>query len=532
MRLNRRDFIKASAVMCCAMSNRGANGSEGRLREYHVCLSRRACEENPELLTVVRDAGVTDVWQAAFFYGYWYDTVEGLQKGRAQVESLGLRWHPINVPLGHPGDALGDASGQTPLTPPARWKMAERFDGGKHSGTSLHDPGTAENVAAVQALAALEPDILFLDDDFRLAVGPGIIGGCFCGEHRAQFLQATGFAESAWDELREDALARRLSRVLRAWVEFTCDQLTACFRAQQAAAPNTRLGNMIMYLGAEKAGIRLTDYRDAPFRVGELMFNDASFNPLKGKTDELFSVLFHRRYARPESAWSETTAFPADQLSARNLAAKLATSTIADVRHTMFMSGMTPFPIEHWATIGPAMTKHARLHARLAGHAPKGPFKHYWGEAQRYVGDDQPYSLFLASGMPFETVETLPDDGYTFLSDFDARALEESSLKPGKGALVTRRALAKMPEATRAVGEELPTLFALKHRVVQEGYTGPWVEDDKPAVCAWYPTAGAVLLWNLSEGRESYRLRAGDSAMDVEVEGLDAELVEMPQLRR
>ena len=214
MRLNRRDFIKASAVMCCAMSNRGANGSEGRLREYHVCLSRRACEENPELLTVVRDAGVTDVWQAAFFYGYWYDTVEGLQKGRAQVESLGLRWHPINVPLGHPGDALGDASGQTPLTPPARWKMAERFDGGKHSGTSLHDPGTAENVAAVQALAALEPDILFLDDDFRLAVGPGIIGGCFCCEHRAQFLQATGFAESVRAELLDMSVGRRLARVL------------------------------------------------------------------------------------------------------------------------------------------------------------------------------------------------------------------------------------------------------------------------------------------------------------------------------
>ena len=361
-------------------------------------------------------------------------------------------------------------------------------------------------------------------------MGPGIIGGCFCGEHRAQFLQATGFAESAWDELREDALARRLSRVLRAWVEFTCDQLTACFRAQQAAAPNTRLGNMIMYLGAEKAGIRLTDYRDAPFRVGELMFNDASFNPLKGKTDELFSVLFHRRYARPESAWSETTAFPADQLSARNLAAKLATSTIATWSYDV-MFGMTPF---HRA-LGYHRTRHdgtcpAACQAR--GTCPKGPVKHYWGEAQRYVGDDQPYSLFLASGMPFETVETLPDDGRTFLSDFDARALEESSLKPGKGALVTRRALAKMPEATQAVGEELPALFALKRQVVQEGYTGPWVEDDKPAVCAWYPSAGAVLLWNPSEGRESYHLRAGDTAVDVEVEGLDAELVEMPQLRR
>ena len=51
-----------------------------------------------------------------------------------------------------------------------------------------------------------------------------------------------------------------------------------------------------MYLGAEKAGIRLADYADVPFRVGEFMFDDESFNPVKGKTDELFSSLFHRRF--------------------------------------------------------------------------------------------------------------------------------------------------------------------------------------------------------------------------------------------
>ena len=530
MRLNRRGFLKIGAAACCAAGIHGADASERKTREYHVCLSRRVCEENPELLEVVRDAGVTDIWQAAFFYGHWYDTVEGLRKGRVQVESLGLRWHVINVPLGHPGDSLGDSTGQTPLTPPGHWRMAERFDGAMHSGTSLHPPGTEENVAAVREIAVLNPDILFLDDDFRLAVSPGMIGGCFCDYHRNRFLQATGFAESAWEELRADAKARRLSRVLRAWVEFTCDELTGCFRAQQAAAPDVRLGNMIMYLGAEKAGIRLADYRDAPFRVGELMFNDASFNRLKGKTDELFSVLFHRRYARPESAWSETTAFPADQLSGRNLAAKLATSTIADVRHTMFMSGMTPFPIEHWATLGPAMAKHAKVHEKLAGHVPRGPFKHYWGEAQRYVGDDQPYSLFLASGMPFETVDALPDDGWTFLSEFDARALEEKAFKAGRGGLVTRHALASVPEATRVVEEALPALFAFKRQVVEAGYKGPWVEDDKPVVCAWYPTAGAVLLWNLSEARESFRVRVGDGVLNVDVDGLSVELVEAPEL--
>ena len=121
-----------------------------------------------------------------------------------------------------------------------------------------------------------------------------------------------------------------------------------------------------MYLGSEKAGIRLTDYRDVPFRVGEFMFNDRSFAPVKGKTDELFSCLFHRRFARPELAYSETTAFPADQLSARNMAAKLTVSTLSDVRNTMFMSGATPFPRQHWQTLAPAMKQHAGLHRKIS----------------------------------------------------------------------------------------------------------------------------------------------------------------------
>jgi len=113
---------------------------------------------------------------------------------------------------------------------------------------------------------------------------------------------------------------------------------------------------MVMYLGAEKAGIRLADYRDVPFRVGELMFDDGSFGLVKGKTNELFSSLFHRRFARPELAYSETTAYPANRLSAENMAAKLAVSTLSDVRNTMYMSGLTAFPREHWHTLVPKLT--------------------------------------------------------------------------------------------------------------------------------------------------------------------------------
>ena len=201
----------------------------------------------------------------------------------------------------------------------------------------------------------------------------GESAGVFAQSTKKQFLQISGYAEPKWAELLEDIRQRRMTRLLQDWVNFTCDELTTCFRAQQKAIGNGELGIMVMYFGAEKAGIRLADYPNVPFRVGELMFDDASFGKVKGKTDELFSALMHRRFVRPELAYSESTAYPSDKLSARNMAAKLAISTISDVRNTMFMSGVTPFPRTHWDTLAPAMKIQSGIHQKLAGHKPCGP---------------------------------------------------------------------------------------------------------------------------------------------------------------
>ncbi len=532
--MERRTFLKTAAYAGIGvMASPVWAAAPLDVRRYHVCLSRPVCEANPGLLSVVREAGVTDVWQGAFFYGHWYDTPENLRKGRAQVEAAGLRWHPLNVPLGHPGDSLGETgAATTPLAPPKHWHMAVRSDGGTHCGTSLHPPATEENVEAVKQIAALNPDIIFLDDDFRLAEGPGKMGGCFCDTHRKRFLKETGFSDADWAALLNDVKQRNLSSVLRAWVEFTCDELTGCFRAQQAAAPNVRLGNMVMYLGAEKAGIRLKDYSEAPLRVGEMMFGDDSFGRTKGKTDELFSVLFHRRYVRPENAFSESTAFPSDALSAENMAAKLVTSTIADVHNTMYMSGLTPFPITHWDTLVPAMKKQAKHHAILAGHKPCGPFKHYWGDAERYVGDDKPFSLFLATGMPFEVTDTLSREGFTFLSNFDARDVAEGKLKSVDGQLVTRKNARKTPEGAVSIDEEPAALFRVKEKAIEQGYTGPYVKEKAPVVCAWYPTAGAVLLWNLMPQKKTVHLCVGEKKLPVALNALDTELIQMSELRK
>ncbi len=494
-------------------------------RRFHLCLAPDVFDREPQLLTTIRDAGINAVWLAGFCYGHWPWPLEKLQVARAKLESAGLAAHVINLPLGHPGNALGKIENGFPLTPPRHWKPTVGVDGGLSVGTSLHEPATAENVAALRALRGAGFTRFFVDDDFRLARRPGQIGGCFCAEHRDHFLRRGGYPAVRWDELLDDVRQRRFTRLLRDWVAFICDELTASFRAQQRAAGPGRLGNMVMYLGSEKAGIRLKDYGDVPLRVGELMFYDAMFDPVKGKTDELFSVLMHRRFVRPELAFSETTAYPADKLSARNMAAKLVISTIADVRQTMFMSGIDPFPRSHWETLAPAMKMQATLRARLAGHKPCGPFKHYWGERSRWVGDDRPFSLFLASGVPFEVTGEPARDGWTFLSDFDASAAAEKQLV-SRGTRFVHRPSAKPPPEAEAVAELPDAVFAFKQRIMADLMDVPHVEQNEPAVCAWYPTARAALVWNLDNKPKTLTVRRGQRQQKIRLAGLEAKLID------
>lgn len=505
----------------------GSLSGRSAARRYHVCLNPDVLDADPALLEIVRDAGVDTIWLAAFLYGYWPYSRERLSLWRTRIEKLGLSAQIVNVPLGHPGDSLGSMSGNIPLTPPKHWQQAISLDGHPFAGTSLHSPATTENMEAMRLLGAAGFKQVFLDDDFRLASSPGQIGGCFCELHKGEFMRLHGYSEAQWNELLSDIRSRALTPLLRAWVDFQCDQLTASFRAQQSAAREVQLGTMVMYLGAEKTGIRLTDYKKVPLRVGELMFDDASFAPVKGKTNELFSSLFHRRFVPPHLAYSETTAYPAGNLSARNMAAKLVVSLLSDVRHTMFMSGLTPFPRTHWQTLAPAMKQQSALHTRLSGHKPRGVFKHFWGESSRMVGDDNPYSLFLASGVPFEVSDEPGRDGWTFLSDFDARAVASGQLH-SRGTTFIARAEAKNAQANspiRAIAEDLPSLFALKRELLPQLHQVPVVEEELPVVCAWYPTAHAVLLWNLSEQPQTFTLRFKSTRRQINVSGLDAALV-------
>lgn len=494
--------------------------------KFHLSIFPDALENDPDILGVVRNAGVDELWICGYLFGHRYCDIDRIQRIQQQIKSAGMLCNIINVPLGHPGDALQAESSTVPVAPPQTWKMAVKWDGTRYCGTSIHPPAVEENNQFLRDLQSLGIGKVFLDDDFRLAAAPGAIGGCFCEDHQMEFLRKYGYRDEDWRELVDSIANRNLTPVLRDWINYICDTLTSAFRSQQAAAGSMELGNMVMYLGAEKAGIRLTDYTGVPFRVGELMFFDEQFAPAKGKTDELFSSLFHRRFTSSELAYSETTAFPADRLSAQNMAAKLAVPLISDVGNVMFMSGATAFPKEHWKVLGPAMRKLNEICSKVAGHRSQGPFNHYWGEYSRFVGDDNPYSLFLASGVPFKVTDELSGDGWTFLSDFDARGLISKFSTIPSGSVVVRPESGVECKGARVVPESLKNIFAMRREIMPQLADVPVVMEETPVVCAWYPDIKSVVLWNLSEESKALTVRFKDHYRNVSIEALGIELIE------
>ena len=355
--MRRRHFLKSLALTGGALYYQNMNAAltfneKTNIKTFHLAVSSDILDNNPDIFDIILRSGITGIWLTGFVNGYWYYPDERIAYWRERFLKRGVSVHIIHVPLGHPFDlssptaagALG-IDGEIPNITPKHWMKKTNIDGSSYSGVSIHPPAIEENIRAIEKAKTLGFKKLFFDDDFRLGNYPGMIGGCFCPEHKQEFMKKYGYNENSWSGLIDAINHRDLTETLYSWINYNCDLLS--FKKIQSSVPDIQLGTMVMYLGAEKSGIRLSDYKGTMRRVGELMFDDKMFGTVKGKTDELFSSLFHRRYVIPELAFSETTAFPPEKLSAKNLAAKLNVSLFSDVRNTMFMSGMTPYPVDH-----------------------------------------------------------------------------------------------------------------------------------------------------------------------------------------
>lgn len=68
---SRRRWLTAVAGAALAVPFVGlAQPPASRRRDYHVCLAPPLIDHEPELLDIVRAAGVETVWLAGFFYGF------------------------------------------------------------------------------------------------------------------------------------------------------------------------------------------------------------------------------------------------------------------------------------------------------------------------------------------------------------------------------------------------------------------------------------------------------------------------------
>ncbi|HRP33268.1 MAG TPA: hypothetical protein PKV73_15320 [Agriterribacter sp.] len=500
------------------------SGNTGQ-RDFAVCINPDLILKDPDMLNLLSDAGISAIWIATYFYGYWPYDVEKIARARKLVMKKGMKAFAITIPFGHPGDSLNAGDEQFPLISPSHWPRSTSIDGKLYAGTSVNELVNTENAKALKQVSTLGFGQCMMDDDFRIARLPGVIGGSFDNTTRNQFLKEGGYSENSWNTLLENIRERKLTPMVRNWIEGYCDQLTHSYQVQQKAFDGD-LGFMVMYLGAEKAGIRLADFKNVSMRVGEAHFSDKSFATPRGWTNELFSVLFHRRFIKPEKAWSETTAFPANELSAAHMAAKLIISTIADVRHTLFMSGLEPIPETHWSTLSAAVKMQRSYHKRIAGHQPRGPFKHYWGEASRYIGRDNPFSLWLALGVPFEVIGNIGKnpDGWIFLTDEDYDHLSNNQDKQN---WIVRAGVKHPNDNVVAVKEDLAELWKWRRAVIPalEGKQIPYIIDELPAVCAWYPDASCVLVWSLSTEPVSLRIQYGNQIISQHFQPLEAKLV-------
>jgi hypothetical protein len=175
------------------------------------------------------------------------------------------------------------------------------------------------------------------------------------------------------------------------------------------------------------------------------------------------------------------------------------------------------------------MRKNAVIHARIAGHRPRGPFKHFWGEAGRFAGTEAtPYSLFLACGVPFEVVERPRAAGYAFLDNVDARALAPRLAGRPASHCVVRNSVTSAGADFRVVPEELDALFRFRAEVLEQFPQVPRVQEEIPAMLAWYPSAHAVVLWNPTTQPHAYSVSGGGEKATCALAGLDLALLDWP----
>jgi hypothetical protein len=142
------------------------------------------------------------------------------------------------------------------------------------------------------------------------------------------------------------------------------------------------------------------------------------------------------------------------------------------------------------------------------------------------VGEDKPFSLFLASGIPFEVIDELTDEGWIFLSNEDARSVVEGRVMPKNNNLVVRKEANVKDDSFIYLRETMEGVFTFKESIISSLKNIPYVAGNTPVIFSWFPSADRGILWNVNEEEQKFNIVINDKIIKtVTLDGLDVALV-------
>ncbi len=503
-------WLKGEAALAAdAAATSPSVGSCRPRMAFSVCVHPVEFMENPDLGKLLVSSGIEKVWLAGYFYGQWCYDKDKTLKAKAMADASGLKTAMVNVPFGHPGNSLGEVEKLVPLTIPSHWHYRINVDGQevRHCGC-LSDAMWRDNLDALREAHRMGFREVFMDDDMRLSLGPGVIGGCFCRECVDRYRRQTGASGAGIEEIRRQVRGRIPGPELMRWLKHHGGRLTTFLNECNGIAPDLSVGIMVMYMGCEQAGIELEHLRRRLFRVGEGMFDDRSFGSVGGKLTSLASAMFHMNYADPRLAYSETTAFPPTGLSAENLGRKMAVPLMAGVGNVAIMSGIRLFPKDYWSTLSRHIRRIGQVSAGVSAEKPAGVLKLWFGPGLRSVAAGWPMIECLGMGLPTEVVTQIAPSGIYAVQSDDVPFLPEA-VKADPTALIISHV--PKPASVRCewinAGTSWPSRWQAKKEIAGRLKDAPFVVGDVPVAVRWYPRAGRLLVWNVNETNQQFVIR-------------------------
>jgi len=502
--------------------------------------------EKRELLFTMKKAGVDKIWLHGYFYGHMVSSVEDMVKAKDVLYEMDFEVGVINLPLGHPGNALNPDDPTLELALPPHWRYRIDRQGNKvYFCADIESGMTNDSVAAMTMLRDAGFTEIFMDDDIRQGNWDREIQGCFCDACVERFNRTWERNESRVT-LSRRIQARETGDVLKEWMSFQCSKVTDFMKA--LAVPGVRLGAMLMADGDERHGIDAgalkREIPDCLFRVGEHQFTDKDFGTPVGKALELISVQKQLNRIGRENVYSETTCFPHRALSAANLICKAKMAICAGISNIMLMSGTYVYEEDYWGAWGEHQDELRRMESDFAPWERITPVHFAYGSHGVYQEALYPTTLPTLSGLPVKPVRGCEQDaaGGELLLVFGNYVLDrdwEQVLSGYKKVILDAAAARTNPDKIDhsndkhveiwnhevGTGDPQDEIRGLRALIGQDPWEFPWIASGDNVVLFWLKDRHGVIVFNMEEKSSTCMLSYKGIQRDVSLSPLSCQWV-------